>query len=101
MTLERIVLGALVYQAGIPDSSLLIALEPEAASLCCRHIQLNNLSGSKTSLSPFAPKSKYLVFDAGGEYTKFYFIKMFPTNCKMHVKDNVKYVMLCLVNTVY
>ncbi|WAQ99602.1 HS12B-like protein [Mya arenaria] len=31
--------------AGIPDHCLLIALEPEAASLCCRHLPMNTFQG--------------------------------------------------------
>ncbi|KAH3835209.1 hypothetical protein DPMN_108557 [Dreissena polymorpha] len=34
-------------KAGIPNESLLIALEPEAASLCCRHSPMTSLKGSQ------------------------------------------------------
>ncbi|XP_052793875.1 heat shock 70 kDa protein 12A-like [Mya arenaria] len=53
-------------KAGIPDHCLLIALEPEAASLCCRHLPMNTFQGISKGFVPFAPRSKYLVFDAGG-----------------------------------
>jgi hypothetical protein len=47
---------------------LLIALEPEAASLCCRHLPMNAIGGGSCNFVPFAPDSKYLVFDAGGKF---------------------------------
>ncbi|XP_060576629.1 heat shock 70 kDa protein 12A-like [Ruditapes philippinarum] len=53
-------------KAGISDENLLIALEPEAASLCCRHLPMNAIGGGSCNFVPFAPGSKYLVFDAGG-----------------------------------
>ncbi|XP_053400410.1 heat shock 70 kDa protein 12A-like [Mercenaria mercenaria] len=53
-------------KAGIMDKHLMIALEPEAASLCCRHLQVNIIGGCSIGFVPFAPGSKYLVFDAGG-----------------------------------
>jgi len=49
-------------QAGIPDKQLLIALEPEAAALWCMKQPMGG------SGSAFAPESKYLVFDAGGNH---------------------------------
>ncbi|KAH3835273.1 heat shock 70 kDa protein 12A-like isoform X1 [Dreissena polymorpha] len=52
-------------KAGMTDENLLIALEPEAASLCCRHLPMSALKGSQTFM-PFQPNTKYLVFDAGG-----------------------------------
>ncbi|KAH3835271.1 heat shock 70 kDa protein 12B-like [Dreissena polymorpha] len=52
-------------KAGIPNESLLIALEPEAASLCCRHSPMTSLKGSQKFM-PFQPGTKYLIFDAGG-----------------------------------
>ncbi|KAL4232760.1 Heat shock 70 kDa protein 12A [Mactra antiquata] len=53
-------------KAGINTSQLLIALEPEAASLCCRHLPMDTMKGCSGGLKPFAPKAKYMVFDAGG-----------------------------------
>ncbi|XP_045203146.2 heat shock 70 kDa protein 12A-like [Mercenaria mercenaria] len=53
-------------KAGIMDQHLMIALEPEAASLCCRYLPMTTLGGCGSGFVPFAPGSKYLVFDAGG-----------------------------------
>ncbi|XP_060592450.1 heat shock 70 kDa protein 12A-like [Ruditapes philippinarum] len=52
--------------AGIKSEQLLIALEPEAASLCCRYLPMNTIKGCSGGFLPFGPRSKYLVFDAGG-----------------------------------
>ena len=43
----------------------MIALEPEAASIYCKHLPVEKLKGSN-SISAFQPGSKYLVLDAGG-----------------------------------
>ena len=48
------------FQAGIIADRLLIALEPEAASIYCKH-QLE-----KSSIKPFATGSRYVILDAGG-----------------------------------
>ena len=52
--------------------SLLIALEPEAASLCCRYLPMNTFKGVSSGFVPFAPGSKYLVFDAGGRLNDYW-----------------------------
>ncbi|XP_060566335.1 heat shock 70 kDa protein 12A-like [Ruditapes philippinarum] len=49
--------------AGIKAENLVIALEPEAASLYCRHIPTTI---SDNSLSKLKPGNKYLILDAGG-----------------------------------
>ncbi|XP_060607561.1 heat shock 70 kDa protein 12A-like [Ruditapes philippinarum] len=53
-------------QAGISEDMLTIALEPEAASLYCRHLPVEKCGSSKTSLATFGPGKRYLVLDAGG-----------------------------------
>ncbi|KAL5012749.1 hypothetical protein ScPMuIL_011300 [Solemya velum] len=54
-------------KAGINGDALEIALEPEAASIYCRHIPLQRTEkGGKVSVETFSPGSKYLVLDAGG-----------------------------------
>ncbi|XP_053390946.1 heat shock 70 kDa protein 12B-like, partial [Mercenaria mercenaria] len=53
-------------EAGILKHKLTIALEPEAASLYCRHLPVVKLSNDKTTLSTFAVGKRYLVLDAGG-----------------------------------
>ncbi|XP_060594731.1 heat shock 70 kDa protein 12A-like [Ruditapes philippinarum] len=56
--------------AGIPGANLTIALEPEAASLYCRHLPVERHVGTDTkakfSLAKFKAGTKYLVLDAGG-----------------------------------
>ncbi|XP_052787474.1 heat shock 70 kDa protein 12A-like [Mya arenaria] len=52
-------------EAGILDDKLTIALEPEAASLFCRHLSVEK-SGNQTSLAKFTAGKRYLVLDAGG-----------------------------------
>ena len=53
-------------QAGISADKLMLALEPEAASLYCRHLPVQ-IDG-ESSLSTFHAGQKYLVLDAGGTY---------------------------------
>ena len=53
-------------QAGIDTNDLTIALEPEAAALFVKHIQLKEKGGDL--FQTFAPGSKYIVVDAGGMY---------------------------------
>ncbi|KAL3878917.1 hypothetical protein ACJMK2_031243 [Sinanodonta woodiana] len=54
-------------QAGISNKQLLIALEPEAAALYCRHIplELKEFDGT-SSIVPLSPGTRYIVVDAGG-----------------------------------
>ncbi|XP_069129241.1 heat shock 70 kDa protein 12A-like [Argopecten irradians] len=55
-------------KAGMLSDKLLLALEPEAAAMYCKHIHVNvsaDWDGSKT-LSNFRPGTKYMVVDAGG-----------------------------------
>ncbi|KAL3862559.1 hypothetical protein ACJMK2_008519 [Sinanodonta woodiana] len=54
-------------EAGIRNDQLLIALEPEAASVYCRHIPLETKSSDgRTSIVPLCPGTRYIVVDAGG-----------------------------------
>ncbi|KAL3871047.1 hypothetical protein ACJMK2_039070 [Sinanodonta woodiana] len=54
--------------AGIKDGNLLLALEPEAASLLCRLIPVQTMKGADCAaiLATFKPGSRYMVLDAGG-----------------------------------
>ncbi|KAJ8298343.1 hypothetical protein KUTeg_024874 [Tegillarca granosa] len=52
-------------KAEIKGDHLLIALEPEAASMFCKHVPVEKMC-SETGFASFAPGSKYLVLDAGG-----------------------------------
>ncbi|XP_060565808.1 heat shock 70 kDa protein 12A-like [Ruditapes philippinarum] len=59
-------------KAGIKKESLLIALEPEAASLFCMHLPVDKMSvegdsgGTTAKVSPFQKGTKYMVVDVGG-----------------------------------
>jgi hypothetical protein len=49
----------LLLQAGIPGSQLMLALEPEAASIFCKHIPSERMViGGKSCLDAFSPKTK-------------------------------------------
>ena len=65
-----------MLQAGISKSRLMIALEPEAASLYCRYLPIKK-GDEGNSLVSFQPGTKYIVLDAGGtvlQLTKYAFI---------------------------
>ena len=53
---------------GIPNSRLILALEPEAASIYCKNIPVDRTlsSGGKSTLDAFAAGTQYLILDAGG-----------------------------------
>ncbi|WAR31548.1 hypothetical protein MAR_034090, partial [Mya arenaria] len=52
--------------AGIDKDKLTIALEPEAASLHCRHLPIEkNVGDSDASLCKYPIGTKYIVVDAG------------------------------------
>lgn len=56
-------------QAGIKTENLIIALEPEAASLFCMHLPVDKIISNTehtSGISPFAKGTKYMVVDAGG-----------------------------------
>ncbi|KAH3830275.1 heat shock 70 kDa protein 12A-like [Dreissena polymorpha] len=54
-------------KAGIAGNQLSIALEPEAASLYCRHLPVERNTGDNSvSLASFKAGKKYLVLDCGG-----------------------------------
>lgn len=60
------------FQAGIPTNQLCLALEPEAASLFCRHLPVEKVKDAdgQSALSSLAPGKRYLVLDAGGKSVK-------------------------------
>lgn len=62
-----------LLQAGITDSCLTIALEPEAASLYCKMLAFKKKE-TEIDMSSFCPGEKYMVLDAGGKYDFILFI---------------------------
>ncbi|XP_052788090.1 heat shock 70 kDa protein 12A-like [Mya arenaria] len=58
---------AAAEKAGIEKRKLTLALEPEAASLYCRHLPIDkNVGHSDARLHKFPEGTKYMVLDAGG-----------------------------------
>lgn len=57
-----------LIKAGINDDNLTIALEPEAASMYCKKVPLEKLSGPESEFQIFSPGNQYLILDAGGMY---------------------------------
>ncbi|XP_052212853.1 heat shock 70 kDa protein 12A-like [Dreissena polymorpha] len=54
-------------EAGIEMGHLSLALEPEAASIYCRHIKMSREENSTgADISTFQPGTRYLICDAGG-----------------------------------
>lgn len=53
-------------KAGIRSEYLIIALEPEAASMYCKKVPLVKLSGPESEFQIFSPGNQYLILDAGG-----------------------------------
>ena len=57
----------LSLKAGIPESQLMIALEPEAASIFCRHLpQTRFRQGDYVDLATFQEGTQYMLLVAGG-----------------------------------
>ena len=54
------------FQAKLNPEKLTIALEPEAASLFCRHLPTDKKNYTP-SVSSFSAGTQYLVLDAGGK----------------------------------
>ncbi|XP_045215508.2 heat shock 70 kDa protein 12B-like [Mercenaria mercenaria] len=54
-------------KAGLPTERLMVALEPEVASLYCLHLPIDKTTdGSDVFISQFKTGTQYLVLDAGG-----------------------------------
>ena len=62
----------LVTQAGLTSeknsTKLLIALEPEAASVFCRSLAVNSFACDSTEDLTFLSGERILIIDAGGDY---------------------------------
>ncbi|XP_071144370.1 heat shock 70 kDa protein 12B-like [Mytilus edulis] len=52
--------------AGIKDNQLLIALEPEAASIYCQYLPIKKLQGAEKGFSMTEDGTNYMVVDNGG-----------------------------------
>lgn len=58
------------FQGGIQNEHLILALEPEVASLYCRHFpQSLTIYGTRSFTEALENGSKYLVLDIGGTCT--------------------------------
>lgn len=72
-------------QAGIPSFQLLIALEPEAASLYCQHLKITKPTALKDGFQVTEIGTKYMVVDIGGRTEvkitiTLFFLVFFRTN---------------------
>ena len=56
------------FQAGIPENRLIIALEPEAASIYCQYLPTQKLHGAKEGFEMSKTGAKYMVVDLGGKF---------------------------------
>lgn len=54
------------FQAGIPSNQLLIALEPEAASIYCQYLPIEKLQGAEKGFCMTEDGTQYMVVDNGG-----------------------------------
>lgn len=70
--LSNIIVNIIIkfHQVGIYADNLMIALEPEAASLYCMHqpVQRDN---ENSTFGVFKSGAKYMVVDAGGKHSHF------------------------------
>lgn len=73
-----------IIKAGIPENQLEIALEPEAASIYCHLMHLDDIRKDHSS---GGPGHKYMVVDLGG---MFMLTTLITTRCKFK---------LCLILT--
>ncbi|CAC5385496.1 unnamed protein product [Mytilus coruscus] len=53
-------------KAGIPGENLLIALEPEAASIYCQYLPTEKLNGAEEGFTMSEVGTKYMIIDLGG-----------------------------------
>lgn len=53
-------------KAGIPKDTLLLALEPEAASIYCQYLPTEKLTGIEPGFTMSEPGTKYMIVDLGG-----------------------------------
>ncbi|XP_060580175.1 heat shock 70 kDa protein 12A-like [Ruditapes philippinarum] len=73
-------------QAGLSSDSISIALEPEAASVYCRQLDVCAVNrDSGVTLSSLTIGSKYLVLDAGGGTIDLTIHEIAPSNCVKQV----------------
>lgn len=56
-------------KAGIPTEQLTLALEPEAASVFVKEMNVKReIIDDVVSLTPYDPGTRYMVLDLGGRY---------------------------------
>eukprot|EP00477_Mikrocytos_mackini_P003345 GAHX01004243.1.p1 GENE.GAHX01004243.1~~GAHX01004243.1.p1 ORF type:complete len:607 (-),score=102.75 GAHX01004243.1:180-2000(-) len=53
-------------KAGLDSNRLVIALEPEAASIFCQKLPVEKFEGGSDNISVFSTGQRYLVLDSGG-----------------------------------
>lgn len=55
-------------KAGIPDTNLFIALEPEAASIYCQYLPTEKLRGAEADFQMSTAGTRYMIVDLGGKF---------------------------------
>lgn len=56
----------LSFQASIPSEKLLLALEPETASIFCQYLPTEKLHGADQTFTMSVEGTRYMVADLGG-----------------------------------
>lgn len=56
-----------LLKAGIPANNLIVALEPEAASIFCQFLQTEKKDCSDSGFTVTAEGTEYMVVDLGGK----------------------------------
>jgi hypothetical protein len=80
------------FKAGLLTKQLTIALEPEAASIFCRHLRVDTaISGGDISIAKMPVGTRYMVLDAGGIEHFFYF-KTLSQRLKFHYTLKILHV---------
>ena len=51
----------------VESKQLVLALEPEAASIYCRQVPVNSIKGHSKDTMQFDVGSEYIIIDAGGK----------------------------------
>lgn len=69
-----------ISKAGIPGENLLIALEPEAASIYCQYLPTKKLNGADEGFTMAEVGTKYMIVDLGGEYLHMYYYITWQTD---------------------
>lgn len=65
--LSSFVVFAFILKAGISRNKLILALEPETASIFCQYLSIEKMKGSEPGFTVTKKGTEYMVVDLGGE----------------------------------